>query len=303
MRWIKRLIVILLVTALIGCGDETVPPVNVGEVSSEADPPALVLIVHPYDTPSRIISRFQPLADYLQQQTGRQVKIEVALSYRDQIRRLARNEADLAYIGPTPYLRAHDHYLKGAERNLQLIAAEAGEDKTGYHSVLVVHSGSEIRAVDDVRHHTVAFGSPHSFSSHYVPRVMLARAGIQLSDLKDYAFLRRHERVALAVLHGDFDMGGLRKAIAERYLDRGLRIVEESPSLPAHVIAAAPDFDTELAKRLREILISASEDIAKDFQPFGQPVRFVPVEDSDFSLARAVVRTVENGCPREALPW
>lgn len=295
----------LLAAALFGCGQEAgaPAPATAREAAEVRESPGLALIVHPYDTPSRIITHFQPLADYLSGQVGQPVHVQVAVSYGDQIRRIAAGEAQLAYIGPTPYLRAQDHYLKGAERKLQLLAAEASETGMGYRSVLVARIDDPLSTVDDARGRTVAFGSPHSFSSHYVPRVMLARAGVELADLKDYAYLRRHERVALAVLHGDFDLGGLRKAIAERYLERGLRIVEESPSLPPHVIAAAPDLDPELAARLREALLGAEGEALAEFQPFGERVRFAPVDDDDFALARAVVQAVEGACRRETLPW
>lgn len=302
MRW-SSVLIWLLAAALSGCGEEATAPAPLPGTAAAAQAPGLALIVHPYDTPSRIITRFQPLADYLSAQVGHPVRVQVAVSYGDQIRRIASGEAQLAYIGPTPYLRAQDHYLKGAERKLQLLAAEASEAGVGYRSVLVARADDPPATVADARGRTVAFGSPHSFSSHYVPRVMLARAGVELADLKDYAYLRRHERVALAVLHGDFDLGGLRKAIAEGYLARGLRIVEESPRLPPHVIAAAPDLDSELARRLREALLGAEREVLAEFQPFGEPVRFAPVEDGDFDLARAVVQAVEGACERERLPW
>ncbi|MCP5407846.1 MAG: PhnD/SsuA/transferrin family substrate-binding protein [Chromatiaceae bacterium] len=86
------------------------------------------------------------------------------------------------------------------------------------------------------------------------PRFMW-KAGLTLADLKDYAYLGRHERVALAVVHGDFDAGGLREDVARLYLDRGLRIIAESPLLPPHVIVARPGLAPSVTDALRAALL------------------------------------------------
>lgn len=309
-KWIKTTgLLFLLPLLLAGCDAENESAVltpatsETANIQNDDNGRSLSLVVHPYDTPSRIITNFQPLADRLSALLERRVEIMVAISYGDQIHRIVSGDADLAYMGPTPYLRAHDQYLADQDNNLQLIAAEAGDNGAGYQSVLVTRSDSKLNRVADIRGHTFAFGSPRSFSSHYVPRVMLAREGVHLADLRDYAYLGRHERVALAVLHGDFDAGGLRKAIANRYRQRGLRIIAESPVLPPHVIVASPGLDPEIVQQIRDSLVDTDSLPKAVFKPFGEPVRFVKVNDSEFDLARAVVSAIESGCAQTRVPW
>ncbi|MCA1803915.1 MAG: PhnD/SsuA/transferrin family substrate-binding protein [Xanthomonadaceae bacterium] len=69
-----------------------------------ASGPGLVFAVHPYDTPSRLVSRFQPLCDYLGAQLNRPVELYITTSYEDQVRKIAKDEVDIAYMGPSPYL-------------------------------------------------------------------------------------------------------------------------------------------------------------------------------------------------------
>ena len=207
-------------------------------------------------------------------------------------------------MGPTPYLRAQDHYLKPENRHLNIIVAEAQENVLAYQSVLVTRDSSDIQTIEQVRGHTVAFGAPHSFSSHYVPRYMLQSAGINFAQLKDYAFLNRHEKVALAVLHGDFDVGGLRKKVAERYIKKatekkgtGLRIIAKSSLLPPHVIVARSDLDKSLVKQIRFALLNVPEQDKPAIQALGLHTQFLEVTDDAFQDARKIVNVIENSQP------
>ncbi len=244
------------VVAMSACSDKDNGAKTASDSSQQQNKPPLTFSIHPYDNPSRLVERFQPLTDYLSRQLKREVKFIINRSYIDQIKQITQGTVDIYYMGPTPYLRAQDHYLKPESRRLNIIVAEAQENVLAYQSVLVTRDSSDIQTIEQVRGHTVTFGAPHSFSSHYVPRYMLQSAGINFAQLKDYAFLNRHEKVALAVLHGDFDVGGLRKKVAERYIKKatekkgtGLRIIAKSSLLPPHVIVARSDLDKSLINK------------------------------------------------------
>lgn len=291
---------VLLLSAC-GQGEQPAPPASGQGPADDAE--TLWFAVHPYDNPSRLMERFEPLCRYLGSRLGHPVRLYIAQTYGDQIRRIAHGQVDLAYMGPTPYLRAHDHFLVGRDPTLQLIAAETVNGTRGYHSVLVTLRGSDIKTVSDIAGRTLALGSPRSFGAHYVPRTMLLRAGITLRDLKDFSYLGRHERVALAVVHGDFEAGGLREEIADRYLDRGLRIIAKSPLLPSHVIVASPGLAPDRVERLRRALLEPGPDAKAALSALGQGVGFAPVTDADFAIARAVVAAIESARPRGPLPW
>lgn len=276
-------------------------------VSQEAvDPPVtqdrpLIFAVYPYDTPTRLVEHFQPLVDYIAEKLDRPVEFYIASSYEDHIRRIAGDGADFAYMGPTPYLRAHDGYAStDAAARVQIIAAE-----DTYFSVIITRTDSAIHTLADMPGHTMAFGSHKSFSSYYVPRGMLLKAGVTLADLADFSFLGRHERVALAVLHGDYHAGGVRREIAEQYLTQGggLRIVAESPPLPPHVIVARPELDASLAETLRRILIEPDATGRKAIETLQPGRRFISVTDAHYDFARQLVDSLDRDCGCRPLPW
>jgi phosphonate transport system substrate-binding protein len=241
-----------------------------------------VFVVHPYDTPSRLYARFRPLTLYLAGALGRPVHLVIATTYDEQIEMIATGRADYAYIGPTPYVRAR------ARGKVEILAGEAENGQAFYQSTLVARSDSPIRQVADLAGKRVAFGAEISMSSAVAPKLILARAGIRRADLAEVAHLDRHERVALAVLHGDFDAGGLRLDIAKAYLPRGLRILATSQPLPPHVIATSPGVSADEARRARQALLHPDAAGQQAMAALGTHTGFVAIEDAHFHAVRAM---------------
>lgn len=263
-------------------------------------PPSLLFTVPPYDTPSRLTSRYEPLMKYLSESLERPVRLHVATSYGEQVRQLVEGKVDLAYMGPTSYLRAHDRYGKGEAERVRLVAAESP-----YIGVIVVRRDSPVHQVRDLTGRTFAFGAHHSFASHYMPRAMLLRQGVQLADLTDYAYLGRHERVVLAVLHGDYDAGGTTLGIARKYLERepGLRIIEHSPPLPPLAVVARPGLADETFQRVQSALLEPGPLGEDAFRLLGSELYFRQAGDAEYELARRVVEHLERTNPEQPLPW
>lgn len=253
-----------------------------------AAPLSGVFVVHPYDTPSRIYARFRPLTLYLGGVLGRPVRLVIARTYDEQIEMIASGRADYAYIGPTPYVRAR------ARARVEILAGESEGGRAFYQSALVVRADSPIEKVADLVGKRVAFGAEISMSSAVAPKLILALAGVKRADLASIAHLDRHERVALAVLHGDFDAGGLRLDIAKSYLPRGLRVLAISPPLPPHVIAASPNVAESDAARARQALLYPDASGREAMRALGPDQGFIEIDDAHFIAVRRMLRTLEN---------
>lgn len=289
----------LLLLALAACGETG------GESTEESAPDrkpgqeALWLAVHPYDTPSRLVVRFTPLCEYLSDRIGRPVRLHLAPSYGSQIRSIAAGEVDFAYMGPAPYLRLSDHFLARQATPAEIIAGEEVAGEPGYRGVFIARASSSIQRLEDLPGHSLALTSPRSFAGHFVPRKMLHDAGVDLTDLLDYEFLGSHERVALAVAHGDFEAGALRRDVAELYLDRGLKIIATSALLPPHVIVARPGLERALVEAVRAALLDRGPAAQRAFAAVGAQSRFAPFSDAGFAEARRIVAEAEAALPRE----
>lgn len=246
----------------------------------------LVFVVHPYDTPSRIYTRFRPLTLYLAGVLERPIKLVIASTYDEQMAMIVDGRADLTYIGPTPYVQARER------APIRILAGESENGQAFYQSAIVVRAGSSINTLADLRGKRIAFGAAISMSSTVAPTLMLAQAGIGLGDLAGHAQLDRHERVALSVLHGDFDAGGLRLDIARQYLPRGLKVVATSQPLPPHLIACSARFPGSLEGRARSALLNPDEAGLRAFAALGESTRFVPIDDSHYQAVRRMLRAL-----------
>jgi phosphonate transport system substrate-binding protein len=246
----------------------------------------VVFVVHPYDTPSRLYARFRPLTLYLGGVLGRPIRLVIATTYDEQIEMIATGRADYAYIGPTPYVRAR------ARGRIEILAGEAENGQAFYQSTLVVRDNSPFRQVADLAGKRIALGAEISMGSSVAPKLILAQAGLKRADLAGVTHLDRHERVALAVLHGDFDAGGLRLDIAKPYLSRGLRILATSPPLPPHVIAASPKVSAAEAKQVRLALLHPDPTGAEAMHALGPETSFVTIEDAHFHAVRRMERAL-----------
>ena len=285
----QRLITTLfLVLLLNGCGPQSATP---AEESPALGTDVLTLAIHPYDSPSLLVARFQPLVSYLEKALQRPLELRVSSTYEEQIRDIVAGRIDIAYMGPTPYIRAHDRYQAGEAQRIQLVAAEVA-----CLSSIVVRRDSGIERVADLRGRTFAFGAHISFGSHYIPRMMLLREGIELADLRDYNFIERHERIAQAVLHGDYDAGGMRRRVAREFIANNpeLHILATSPDLPPYALVARAGLDPLLIEQIRNAMIAPDDEGRLAIAEIGGNVRYRMIEDSDYDFARRVTDRLER---------
>jgi len=59
-----------------------------------------------------------------------------------------------------------------------------------------------------------------------------------LSSLSDYSNLKNHHNVALSVLLGKYDAGGVKEEVFKEYESRGLKVIQWSPDIPTHLFVA-----------------------------------------------------------------
>lgn len=255
---------------------------------AHADKTAPLFVVHPYDTPSRIYARFRPLTLYLGGVLGRPVRLVIARTYDEQIDMIASGRADYAYIGPTPYVRARER------SRIEILAGESEGGQAFYQTALVVRSDSPIMKVADLAGKRIALGAEISLGGSVVPKNFLAQAGLRRADLAAVEHLGRHERVALAVLHGDFDAGGVRLDIVRAYLPRGLRVLATSQPLPPHLIVASPGVSPREAARVREALLAPDAGGREAMRALGPDTGFVEMDDAHYNVVRRMLRSLES---------
>lgn len=251
----------------------------------EAHP--LVLAVPPYEMPSQIQLRFEPLVAYLSQILNQPIHLHITHSYEEQIKRLALGEVDIAYMGPSAYIKARDNFQPNHPEPIKLIVAEAP-----YRAAIIVHQDSDISQIDQLKHHSFAFGSYHSYSGHFVVRQLLRLEQIFLNDLQFYSFLGRHERAIMSVVRKDFDAAATTEGLAQRFIDLGqpIRILHTSEFLAPTVLVARAGLDPLIIDQLRDALLLPDPSQTPD--DFSQ--HFYEVDDYDFLEAKRIINLIER---------
>lgn len=252
----------------------------------------LILGIHPYKSPTKLVKAYKPLANYLSEQLGMPVKIEISKDYQTHIKNVGEDKIDLAYMGPASYIKLVDRYGKKP-----LIACQEVNGKPTFQGKVIVRKDSEFNSLKQLKGKKFAFGDPGSTMSHLVPRYMLYKVGIKVENLSEYKFLGSHDNVALAVLAGDYDAGAVKEAVFYKYEPRGLRVLESTPALTEHNFVASNKLDQEIVEKLRIAFYGLDKNaggkaILNSIKPGLTAMR--PVKDGDYDSLRKILRGLKS---------
>lgn len=255
----------------------------------------LILAVHPYLPTAEIIKRFTPLADYLTKNIGQPVKVRVGRTYAEHIDAIGNDSVDVAYMGPVSYIKLVAKYGKKP-----LLARQEVNHQPFLRGVLFVRQDSAVRRLEDLKGKRFAYGDPNSTMSYVIPMRMLEQAGVSESKLGHHEFLGAHKNVALAVLSGDFDAGGVKEEVFTEMAPKGLRALAFGPPVADHVFVANAKLPVALVESMRRALVQLKK------APEGQSIltslhpgmtALLPALDVDYDSLRAITGDAVLGSP------
>lgn len=257
----------------------------------------LVLGVHPFKPATQLTLAFTPLAELLSEALGQPVTLRIPRDYSEHVEAAGRGEYDIAYLGPSLYVK-----LREAHGPQTLLARQQIGSRPVFHSKIFVRADSPVKSLTDLAGRRFAFGSAQSTMGHYVPRHMLWQAGITVDRLAGHSFINDHVNVTLGVLAGEFDAGAVKEDVFFQYEKRGLRAIATSKPISDHLLVAGPRLSTAQVQRLREALLRLHE------SPRGRAAlqamtpgitALVMAQDSDYDSLRAVMKALREQGVRE----
>jgi len=252
----------------------------------------IVLGVHPFKPATRLTESFLPLARYLSGKLGQPVTLRIARDYQDHLDSVGKGSFDIAYMGPSLYVK-----LRDAHGAFPLLARQRIGAQPVFHSKIFVRADSPVTDLAGLAGKRVAFGDAQSTMGHLVPRYMLWQAGMSVDRLASYKFVTDHVNVALGVLAGEFDAGAVKEDVFFQYEKRGLRAIATSAPISDHLFVASPRMPPAVVDRLRAILLAMHQD------PDGRAAlqaltpginALVSVQDRDYDALRAVMKKLDE---------
>lgn len=273
-----------LTVLLSGCKEQkTVTDKNAYVPASYQGTPLTVLLL-PEERASVMLERFLPLKYYLERTLKRTVNLRVAKDYQLALEELGSNTDLIAFLDPATYCEAKKRYRNKIEGLMKTYFRQ--EQKS--HSVLVARDGGPINKVADAKGKRLALGSKDSLFGYLIPLSMLNDVNVKTTDLAGISYLQQEDRVALSVLIGEHDIGGLSESVAKRYVSEGLKIIKKSEPVPRYVVTVQSSMEKEISEALVNAMISLRD--VGILSSIDQSIAgFIKAEDRDFDVIRAMI--------------
>lgn len=204
------------------------------------------LLVLGWASPANIPAQRKAMSTFAQQASalaGVDLMVMPLDSYDDVAQRLHRREIDLAWLAPVPFI---------ALFNAQSVVPLASTRAAPYRSAVIVRSTSRLQGLKNLRGWRAAWVDHHSASGFILPRLELARAGVQPCELARERFFGTHAAIVGAVAGGEADFGGTyayvdphtkatRGPWSGTELEHTVRVLATFGEIPSDVLVARND--------------------------------------------------------------
>lgn len=209
------------------------------------------------ENPSTLYAKFRPILDQVEnllekKKMNLKFKLKIVPSYEKGIDHLVSGKFDLARFGAASFVLA-----KKKNKNIKLMVMENKKGKKFFNGVFITHKKSGVKKLEDLKSSKFrfAFGSKSSTIGRYLSQLELKKSGISASMFSKYAYLGRHDKVALAIINDQFDLGVVKFSTFKKYKDRGLVPIKTFPAVTKAWISRE-GLPPSLFQPIREALLS-----------------------------------------------
>jgi len=241
----------------------------------------------PMAQPETVLREFKPMLAHLERETGLALRVVYTRDYGELLRLFREGRVDLAYLGPLPYVALKREYPAAQP----LVHFREASGQPSYTCALV--GRDDTMAPRAIPRRRVALTQPLSTCGYLATDALLGNQGADLARMP-YRYLDTHDQVALSVVRGDFELGGMKTAIARKYAHLGLRILATTEALPGFaLIVNGRRVPVAHAEALRQALVRPVTDAASRAarERWGDGIRHgaVLAADNDYDRVRRML--------------
>lgn len=222
---------------------------------------------------------FSSFAEYISKTLDEKVSLSHFTEYEKILEALDKNELDLAYLGPLPFVSIH---LK--DKNIiPLVGFYEKNGNKGYRCVLAT---SVLEEEKKLKGKKLGLTQPLSTCGYFMTHKLLQEfANISIEDMK-YRYLQTHTKVAKSIVSGEIQYGGMKDSVANEYQNLGISVLKVSEMLPSFILVANKNkLTSEQIQKLKEILLKTPK---KEFSKWGKKISYgmfeVKIDDFDFII-------------------
>jgi len=203
--------------------------------------------------------RFEPLAAYLSQHMGVEVRMTMLSRYGNIIERIKADDVDGAFLG------SFTGALAISQLDVVPLARPINMDGTStYFGYIFVKNGSNIKTAADMQGKSLALVERATTAGYVFPIAWFKQNGVDdiTTYFGEHTFTGSHDGAIDAVLEGTADVGAAKNTIYERMLEshpsltNELVILAKSPRVPSNGLSVRKDLDPKLRDKLQELLLN-----------------------------------------------
>lgn len=225
--------------------------------------------VGPYQpTPADTQKAFDPFFNHIAKKLGVKYELRAATEQAGVAVALGNAQADVAWMGPWGYVLANN------ASGVQAIATVKYDGKPTYHSIVVGKPGLPIKKwPDDAKGMSMSFANASSTSGYLMPTFWFQQMGIDPKTFFKYREGATHAAQEIAVVSGqtdlatDYDRNRTSMIESGKISKDATQVYWVSPPLPNDVLAVRNGLDPEIVRKIREIVLSITEEEAKAIMP------------------------------------
>jgi len=236
---------------------------------------------------------FTPLAEYLEQQLGRKVSIDVPPDMPAFWSRLENGEFDLVHLNQYHYVRAN------AKSGWQAILKNEEFGDGNIAGALWVLKDSDIKRIDDLRGKLIVFGGgDHAMVASIMTRDLLQQAGLSDDSYIGMATLQPLKSI-ISVYYKQANAAGVAELVVkfpiiqEKIDVSKLRLLAKSKSLAHLPWAIRGDMKVNEKEKITNSLLSLNDSSnGKSVLKAAGLTGIRPVLDSDYDEHRLIIKRV-----------
>ncbi|WP_119462842.1 phosphate/phosphite/phosphonate ABC transporter substrate-binding protein [Rhodospirillaceae bacterium SYSU D60014] len=269
------------------------------------NPDVLRFSIIPTEETAQEVALYEPVIDYLSEQTGKEIEFYMPTSYASVIEAMLGGWVDIAVHGPNSYVIANEE-----DPTIEVFATYAKkpghlqEEGPGYQAVLITKKGSGFTDIGSLKGAVLGLTDPASTSGNLLPRVAFTPE-IGNKELEDYfsnvVYTGGHDLSTIAVFEGKVDAGFVATHRFDNVVDRGMvklddfNVIWRSTVIPQDPFTYRGALCPDLKEKIRNTFLTLHKrPEAKSFLENVNSNKFVPMQDADYNIIRELAAKKES---------
>ncbi len=204
-----------------------------------------------------MIEQFTPMKEYIEDELGITIQLEVTDDYAELIRKMDDRKVDIAWFGPFSYIAAE------MELDLEPLVVQSRKD-TGvyYHSLILTKADTPHQSIESLNRTSFAFVEKGSTSGYVIPHAMFTSRDIEYEDyFSEIVYSQSHDGVLTDIINETVTAGAVGDITYNKWLSDGLIDEEEllilwkSSEIPGSPFVAHAQLNEKVKQRFTEAML------------------------------------------------